>query len=172
MLFSSFLVTVNRYNWVPFGLRKLSVDFRHFRVFVFCHKAYSKTRKPRKTSISSFVQVLRLFIYLEHFVWSVWSLWSKNFVWSELNFQIVAQSYQGELTTEAWTGLDWIGLECFISCWQNRRKDNQINECIIQVLAHINRYVQLKSASKIMIMIIIVIILMVIIIRKINYISK
>ena len=37
--------------------------------------------------------------------------------------------------------LDRIGLECFISCWQNRRKKNQINECIIQVLAHINRYV-------------------------------
>ena len=37
--------------------------------------------------------------------------------------------------------LDWIGLECFISCWENRRKKNQINECIIQVLAHFNRYV-------------------------------
>ena len=31
-----------------FWFRKLSVDFRHFRVFVFCHRTYSKTRNPRK----------------------------------------------------------------------------------------------------------------------------
>ena len=30
-------------------------------VFVFCHRAYWKTRKPRKISISSFFEVLRLF---------------------------------------------------------------------------------------------------------------
>ena len=27
---------------------------------------------------------------------------SKHFVWSELNFKSIAQSYQGELTIEAW----------------------------------------------------------------------
>ena len=31
-----------------FGIRKLSVDFRHLQVFAFCHRAYSKTRNPRK----------------------------------------------------------------------------------------------------------------------------
>ena len=29
-----------------FWFRKLSDDFRHFWVFVFCHRAYSKTQKP------------------------------------------------------------------------------------------------------------------------------
>ena len=43
---------------------------------------------------------------------------------------------------------------------------NQINECIIQVLAHINGYAWLKSTSKIRMVIIIVII------SKIKYISK
>ena len=46
-----------------YWLRKLSVDFWRFQVFVFYHRAYSKTRKPRKTSISSFFEVLRLFIW-------------------------------------------------------------------------------------------------------------
>ena len=47
-----------------YWLRKLSVDFRHFRVFIFYHRAYSKTRKPQKISISSSFEVLRLFIWL------------------------------------------------------------------------------------------------------------
>ena len=57
-------------------------------------------------------------------------------------------------------GLDWNAL---FDVDKIVEKKNQINECIIQVLAHINRYVSLKSTSKI------------IIIRrrrKINYISK
>ena len=32
-----------------FSYRKLSIDFRHFLVFVFCNRALSKTRKPRET---------------------------------------------------------------------------------------------------------------------------
>ena len=40
-------------------------------------------------------RVMKTIYYdLEHF--------SKHFVWSGLNFQSVAQSYQGELTIEAW----------------------------------------------------------------------
>ena len=39
---------------------KLSIDFRYFRVFIFCHGAYSKTRKPQKIFRSSFLEVLRL----------------------------------------------------------------------------------------------------------------
>ena len=35
-------------NTECFLFRKLYVDFRHFRVFIFCHRAHSKTRKPRK----------------------------------------------------------------------------------------------------------------------------
>ena len=61
-LFSSFLVIAIVDNGC-FQFRKLSVDFRHFRVFVFCHRAYSKTRKPRKIFIGSFFEVLRLFIW-------------------------------------------------------------------------------------------------------------
>ena len=45
-----------------FYFRGLFDDFRRFRVFVFCYRAHSKTRKPRKILISSFFEVLRLFI--------------------------------------------------------------------------------------------------------------
>ena len=38
--------------------RKLSVDFQYFRVFVFCHRAYSKTQKPWTIFRSSFFEVL------------------------------------------------------------------------------------------------------------------
>ena len=55
------MVTVNQ--WVTFIINKLSVDFQHFRVFAFCQRAFSKTRKPRKISISLFLKVLRLFIW-------------------------------------------------------------------------------------------------------------
>ena len=47
-----------------FLFRKLFIDFRHFWVFVFCHRAYSKTRKPKKIFRSSFLEVLRLVICL------------------------------------------------------------------------------------------------------------
>ena len=43
-----------------------SVDFWHFRAFVSCHRAYSKTRKSRKIFIISFLEVLRLSDF-EHF---------------------------------------------------------------------------------------------------------
>ena len=38
----------------------------------------------------------------------------------------------------AWIGLDWIAL---FHVDKIVEKKNQINECIMQVLAHINRYV-------------------------------
>ena len=44
-------------------IKKLSVDFRHFQIFVFCHRAISKTWKPQKIFISLFLEVLRLFIW-------------------------------------------------------------------------------------------------------------
>ena len=68
-----------------FLFRNLSIDIRHFRVFVFCHRAYSKTRKPQKISRSSIFDVLRL-IMLRLCV--------------KAN-QGIAQSYQGTLTIEA-----------------------------------------------------------------------
>ena len=39
--------------------RKLFIDFQHFRVFVFCHRAYSKTQKPWKIFRSSFLEVIK-----------------------------------------------------------------------------------------------------------------
>ena len=36
------------------------VDFQHFWIFISCHRAYSKTWKPQKISISSFFKVLQL----------------------------------------------------------------------------------------------------------------
>ena len=69
-----------------FLFRNLFIDFRHFRVSVFCHGAYSKTRKPRKIFRSSFLEVLRLVISFEHF--------TRHFVRSRCNSQSVAQSYQ------------------------------------------------------------------------------
>ena len=40
-----------------FLFRKFSVDFRRFRVFIFCHRAYSKTRIPCKILFSLFFEV-------------------------------------------------------------------------------------------------------------------
>ena len=65
-----------------FLLRKLSVDFWHFWVFVFCHRVWLK--KKQKIFINSFFEVLRLFTCSEHF--------SKHFVCSGHNTQNVAQS--------------------------------------------------------------------------------
>ena len=80
-------------------------------------------------------------------------LWRSNFFTEMISFPAYSA-----------VRLYWIGLESFISCWQNRRK--KINKCIIQVLAHIDRYIWLKSTSeKIMIIIIVII-------SKTNYISK
>ena len=77
-----------------FLFRKLSIDFRHFRVFVFFyHRAYSKTHKSRKIFRSSVFEELSLIICFEHF--------SKHFVCSRQNSQGVAQNYQGALTIEA-----------------------------------------------------------------------
>ena len=42
--------------------RKPYVDFWHFWVFTFCHRAYSEIRKPRKIFITSFFEILRLYI--------------------------------------------------------------------------------------------------------------
>ena len=69
-----------------FLFRKLFIDFQHFQVFVFCHKAYLKTWKPQKIFRSSFLDVLKLVIYFEHF--------TRCFVRSRCNSQSVAQSYQ------------------------------------------------------------------------------
>ena len=79
---------------------KLSVDIRHFRVFVFYHRAYSKTRKPRKIFIGSFFEVLRLFICFEHF--------SRHFVRSEHNSWSATQSYQWAFTIIALKRLFWL----------------------------------------------------------------
>ena len=49
-----------------FLFRKLSVDFRHFRVFVFCHRAHSKARKPRENFYTLIFQGIKT-IYL---IWS------------------------------------------------------------------------------------------------------
>ena len=61
-IFSSFLVMVTINNEC-FLIRKLSVDFRHFLVFIFCHRGYLKTWNPWKIFISSFFEVLSLFIW-------------------------------------------------------------------------------------------------------------
>ena len=63
-------------------------------------------------------------------------------------------------------GLDWnwIGMLYFVLT--KSYKKNQINKCIMQVLAHINRYVQLKSTSKVIMIVIMVTTI------QIKYISK
>ena len=48
-------------------------DFRRFRVFIFCYRAYSKTQKPRKILISSFFEVLRLFIWFPALFQAFWA---------------------------------------------------------------------------------------------------
>ena len=48
---------------MTFIIKKLSVDFRHFRVLIFCHRTFLKTGKPRKIFISLFLEILRLFIW-------------------------------------------------------------------------------------------------------------
>ena len=64
---------------------KLSLNFRHFRVFVFCHRAYLKKRKPQKIFTSSFFEALRRYLSdLNHFF--------KDFVCSAHNSESVAQS--------------------------------------------------------------------------------
>ena len=51
-------------------IRKLSGEFRHFRVFVFYYWVYSKTRNPWKIFISSFSEAFRLFIWFRAFLWA------------------------------------------------------------------------------------------------------
>ena len=87
-------LTRQRLTLGAFRFRKLSVDFRHFRVFVFCHRAYSKIRKPRKILISSFFEALRL--YLSSFEHSY-----RCFEHSGHNPKSDAQSHQGVLSIEA-----------------------------------------------------------------------
>ena len=59
--------------------RKLSVDFRRFRVFVFYHKAHSKTRNLQKI-LFLFVLTLLMFLLVWLSVWSV--LWNfLSFLW-------------------------------------------------------------------------------------------
>ena len=61
----------------------------------------------------------------------------------------MAASYINILKSSAklYKRLDWIWLEYFISCWQNHRKKIICIKYIVQVLAHLNRYVWLKSTS-------------------------
>ena len=75
-----------------FWFRNFSGDFRTFWVFAFCHRAYSKTRKPRKILISSFLKVLRLFSTFHFVRWGC-------------NSQSVAPIHQGKLNIEAWKWL-------------------------------------------------------------------
>ena len=74
-----------------FWFRKLCVDFQRFRVFVFCHRAYSKTQNPRKKFfllfynvgffLNKFINVsFSLVMYLVTFVISVISGVSSNSV--------------------------------------------------------------------------------------------
>ena len=93
LLFSSFPVTVKYLHWVLFWFRKLSVDFRDFWVFIFCHRANLKTQKPQKIFRSSFFEVLTL---------SDFEYFPKNFRCSRQNSEGAAQSYQGALTIKAW----------------------------------------------------------------------
>ena len=80
-----------------FWLRKLFVDFRRFRVFVFCHKAYSKTRKPRKIFRSSFFEVLILFIWFRAL--------SQAFCVFMTKLSRCCSKYQEALTIEPWNWL-------------------------------------------------------------------
>ena len=73
-----------------FLFKKHFIDFRHFRVFVFCHRAYSKTQKPRKIFRSSFFEVLSLFIWFSSTFLSILCVQDKN-------SQGVAQCYQRAL---------------------------------------------------------------------------
>ena len=95
--FEQFCSNRKAFTLGAFWFRKLCVGFRHFRVFAFCHRAYSKTRKPRKIFSSSVFEVLSLIICFEHF--------AKHFACSRQNSQGVTQSYQGALTIEAWNWL-------------------------------------------------------------------
>ena len=54
------MVTVNK--WVIFIINKFFVDFRHFRVFAFSHRAFSKTRKPRKIFIYQGIKIIYLIL--------------------------------------------------------------------------------------------------------------
>ena len=80
---SSFLVVVTINNGC-FLIQKFFWRFRSFRVFTFCHRAYSKTRKPRTNLLSSF---LKIFLYLKTIY-----LISRNFVSSVNISQSIAQS--------------------------------------------------------------------------------
>ena len=84
-----------------FSFKKPSVDLRHFRVFAFCHRAYSKTRNPRKIFISTFFEELRVFIWF-------WALF-RYFVHSGHNSQFVTDSYQW---ASAWKWL--LKPRCFV----------------------------------------------------------
>ena len=92
------MVTVNSV-WF-FLFRKLSIEFRHFWVFVFYHMAYSKTRKPRKIFISSLFKIIKLYIWFKNF--------SKHFMWSGHNSQNVAQSYQRAFISIVSKWLFWL----------------------------------------------------------------
>ena len=95
--FEQFCCNGKAFTLGAFWFRKVCVDLRHFRVFAFCHRAYSKTRKPREIFRSSVFEVSSLIICFEHF--------AKYFVCSRQNSQGVTQSYQGALTIEAWNWL-------------------------------------------------------------------
>ena len=96
-----------------FLFRKLSVDFRHFWAFVFCHKAYSKTRKPRKIFISSFFEVLKLFIW-STFLSILCSLFT-NFFFKELNRHLQFSKLSGIISWNSITGSLILYLVSFLS---------------------------------------------------------
>ena len=78
-------------------LAMITITTGHFRVFIFTHRAYSKTWNPHKISISSFFKVLWLFNWFQELFWS--------FCMSRRNHQSVAQGHQRELTLKAWKWL-------------------------------------------------------------------
>ena len=67
--FSSFLVITNFIHGY-FLLYRAENDFRPFQVFLFSYRAYSKTQKPRKILISSFLIITIIIIIITTFLFS------------------------------------------------------------------------------------------------------
>ena len=75
----------------------IAITTGSFWVFIFIHRAYSKSQNPQKISISSFFKVLQLFIWFRELFWA--------FCVFRRNYPSAAQDHQRELTSEAWKWL-------------------------------------------------------------------
>ena len=78
-------------------LAMIAITTGSFWVFIFIHRAYSKSQNPQKISISSFFKVLQLFIWFRELFWA--------FCVFRRNYPSAAQDHQRELTNEAWKWL-------------------------------------------------------------------